>query len=149
MLSNKNKQKLNFATYQQPQICLLKMFIDLPNGLNRVQLLLLFNTPLSHLSSSYQYPLFISLRKNYSYFVFYTVFFLVGLEEDRKTKYEKRVGFDFKKHQKFAIQKIEVLLSIKTNVCFLGSFFFFQNLNKPSYKDSSILHKLNQENENK
>ena len=124
MLSNKNKQKLNFATYQQPQICLLKMFIDLPNGLNRVQLLLLFNTPLSHLSSSYQYPLFISLRKNYSYFAFYTVFFFVALEEVRKTKYEKRVDFDFEKNQKFSIQKIQVLLS--TNICFL--FFFFVSL---------------------
>ena len=79
------------------------MFIDLPNGRNRVYLLILLNTPFSPPFLSYQYPLFISLRKNYSYFVFYTVFFLVGLEEDRKTKYEKRVGFDFKKHQKFAI----------------------------------------------
>ena len=147
MMSNKNKQKLNFATYQQPQICLLKMFIDLPNGQNRVQLLLVFNTPLSALSSSHQYHLFISLRKSYSYFAFYTVFFFVALEEVAKTKYEKRVDFDFEKNQKFSIQKIQVLLS--TNICFLFFFFLNLNLNKPSYKNSLIFHKLNQENENK
>ena len=146
MLSNKNKQKLNFATYQQPQICLLKMFIDLPNGLNRVQLLLLFNTPLSHLSSSYQYPLFISLRKNYSYFAFYTVFFFVALEEVRKTKYEKRVDFYFEKIKNFIYRKCRYYFPQISVFIF---FFFFLNLNKPSYKNSSIFHKLNQENENK
>lgn len=157
MMSNKNKQKLNFATYQQPQICLLKMFIDLPNGQNRVQLLLVFNTPLSALSSSHQYQLFISLRKSYSYFAFYTVFFFVALEEVTKTKYEKRVDFDFEKIKNFLYRKYRYYFP-QISVfffffcffdSFLFSFFLNLNLNKPSYKNSLIFHKLNQENENK